>query len=231
MSRRPSWPASRSWREPHWSAVSRVRSPCSSVRPPAGRWRWTPRSRAGAPRGRRARWRGARAWRGAARAGSGDPLEGWRLDTTGWVELPNSCFAYSEAGRSLFGTRPVVAQMNPDLYRPRPGQGKVWERRKVARLERVDGRLRLFHSMHDNVHGFEITYEIDLATGTVVRAEHITPRLPYMGICSEPQRRITSLLDEIVDGGLRKRIQATLGGEGGCGQLYDLTSHLLTLLA
>ena len=132
----------------------------------------------------------------AERAATGDPAECWRLDTTGWAELPNSCFAYSEAGRSLFGTRTVVAQMNPDLYSPRPGQRNVFERRKVARLERVGGRLRLFHSMHDNVHGFEITYEIDLATGRFVRAEHITPRLPYMGICSEPQRRITALLDE-----------------------------------
>ena len=57
-----------------------------------------------------------------------------------------------------------------------------------------------------------------------MRAEHITPRLPYMGICSEPQRRITSLLGETADAGLRKRIQTTLGGEGGCGQLYDLTA-------
>jgi len=168
----------------------------------------------------------------AERAASGDPLECWRLDTTGWVELPNSCFAYSEAGRNLFGTRTVAAQMNPDLYSPRPGQRKVFERRKVARLERVnDGRLRLFHSMHDNVHGFEITYEIDLATGKIVRAEHVTPRLPYMGICSEPQRRIASLLGETVDAGLRKRIQTTIGGESGCGQLYDLTSDLLKLLA
>ena len=167
----------------------------------------------------------------AERAATGDPLECWRLDTTGWVELPNSCFAYSEAGRSLFGTRTVVAQMNPDLYSPRPGQRNVFERRKVARLERVGGRLRLFHSMHDNVHGFEITYEIDLATGKFVRAEHITPRLPYMGICSEPQRRITALLGETADVGLRKRIQTTLGGEGGCGQLYDLTADLLKLLA
>ena len=167
----------------------------------------------------------------AERSATGDPLECWRLDTTGWVELPNSCFAYSEAGRSLFGTRTVVAQMNPDLYSPRPGQRNVFERRKVARLERVGGRLRLFHSMHDNVHGFEITYEIDLATGRIVRAEHITPRLPYMGICSEPQRRITALLDETADAGLRKRIQTTLGGEGGCGQLYDLTADLLKLLA
>jgi hypothetical protein len=120
--------------------------------------------------------------------------------------------------------------MNPDLYSPRPGQRKVFERRKVARIERVDGRLRLFHSMHDNVHGFEITYEIETDTGKVVRAEHVTPRLPYMGICSEPQRRITSLLGETADAGLRKRIQTSLGGEAGCGQLYDLTSDLLKLL-
>jgi hypothetical protein len=106
----------------------------------------------------------------------------------------------------------------------------VFERRKVARLAREGGRLRLFHSMHDNVHGFEITYEIDLATGAIVRAEHVTPRLPYMGICSEPQRAITSLLGQAADPGLRKRIQATLGGEGGCAQLYDLTADLLKLL-
>jgi hypothetical protein len=84
--------------------------------------------------------------------------------------------------------------------------------------------------MHDNVHGFEVTYEIDVATGTIVRADHITPRLPYMGVCSEPQRRISALLGEPVDAGLRKRIQTTLGGEAGCAQLYDLTADLLKLL-
>ena len=120
--------------------------------------------------------------------------------------------------------------MQPDLYSPRPGQERVFDRRKVARLERRDGRLRLFHSMYDNVHGFEVTYEIDLASGRIVRAEHITPRLPYMGICSEPQRRIAALLGETADDGLRQRIQGHLGGESGCAQLYDLTSDLLKLL-
>ncbi len=166
----------------------------------------------------------------AERATAGDALECWTLDTTGWADLPNSCFTYSPAGRALFGTRAVATPMVPDLYSPRPGQARVFERRKVARLERGDGRLRLFHSMHDNVHGFEITYEIDLASNTVVRAEHVTPRLPYAGICSEPQRRITALLGEHADPGLRKRIQSTLGGEAGCAQLYDLTADLLKLL-
>jgi hypothetical protein len=165
----------------------------------------------------------------AERAAGGNAWECWQLDTTGWVDIPDSCFTYSPAGRALFGTRPIASPMQPDLYSPLPGQQKVFERRKIARLERRDGRLVLFHSMHDNCHGFEVTYEID-AGGRIVRAEHVTPRLPYMGICSEPQRKIAALLGETVDDGLRKRIQAHLGGPTGCAQLYDLTADLLTLL-
>jgi hypothetical protein len=165
----------------------------------------------------------------AERAAGGDPWECWQLDTAGWIDLPGSCFTYSDAGRALFGTRPIATPMQPDLYSPRPGQRGVFERRKVARLERRDGRLALFHAMHDNVHGFELTYEID-AAGRIVRAEHVTPRLPYMGICSEPQRRITALLGETADDGLRRRLQLHVGGPAGCAQLYDLTADLLKLL-
>jgi DUF2889 family protein len=167
----------------------------------------------------------------AERAAGGDAWECWQLDTTGWIDLPNSCFTYSDAGRALFAGRTIATPMQPDLYSPRPGARRVFERRKVARLERGDGRLRLFHSMHDNVHGFEVTYEVDLASGRIVRAEHLTPKLPYMGICTEPQRKILALLGETADGGLRKRIQAHLGGPTGCAQLYDLTADLLKLLA
>ena len=166
----------------------------------------------------------------AERTAGGDAWECWQLDMTGWVDLPNSCFTYSDAGRSLFGTRPIVTPMQPDLYSPRPGQRRVFARTKRARLERAAGRLKLFHSMYDNVHGFELTYEIELATGRIVRAEHITPRLPYMGICSEPQRKIAALLGETADEGLRRRIGSHLGGESGCAQLYDLTADLLKLL-
>jgi hypothetical protein len=166
----------------------------------------------------------------AERAAGGNARECWQLDMTGWVDLPNSCFTYTDAGRSLFGSRTVTTPMQPDLYASRLGQRRVFERKKVARLTRRNGRLALFHSMHDNVHGFEITYEIDLTTGRIVRAEHITPRLPYMGICSEPQRKIAALVGESADGGLRRRIQSHLGGETGCAQLYDLTSDLLKLL-
>jgi hypothetical protein len=165
----------------------------------------------------------------AERVAGGDPWECWQLDTTGWVDLPDSCFTYSDAGRALFGTRPIATPMQPDLYSPRPGQRGVFERRKLARLERREGRIALFHSMHDNCHGFEVTYEID-AADRIVRAEHVTPRLPYRGICTEPQRKIAALLGETVDDGLRRRLQLHLGGPAGCAQLYDLTADLLKLL-
>ena len=168
--------------------------------------------------------------RAEAERAAGDPLAYWHLDMAGWADPPDSCFTYSPAGRALFDARTVAAAAVPDLYSPRPGQRAVFERRKIARLARADGRLTLFHSMHDNVHGFELTLEIDLASGTITHAEHVTPRLPYMGVCSEPQRRFAALVGETADAGLRKRIQATLGGPDGCAQLYDLTSDLLKLL-
>jgi hypothetical protein len=156
--------------------------------------------------------------------------ECWRLDTEGWIDLPDSCFTYSDAGHALFASRTVVCASVPDLYSPRPGQRRVFVRRKVARLERTHGTLTLFHSMHDDVHGFELTYEVDLASGRIVSVQSLTPKLPYLGICSEPQRKIDALVGETLDDGLRKRIQSHLGGATGCAQLYDLTSDLLKLV-
>lgn len=167
----------------------------------------------------------------AERAAGGNSAACWELDTTGWTDLPDSCFTYSAAGRALFGTRTVVSPMWPDLYSPRLGQERVFVRRKVARVERAADRLHLFHSMHDNVHGFDLTYEIDAVSGRIVRADSVTSRLPYAGICSEPQGRIKALLGETVDAGLRKRLSAHVGGAAGCAQLFDLTADALKLLA
>ena len=160
----------------------------------------------------------------------GDAARCWDLDTAGWADLPNSCFTYSAAGRALLGTRPVATPMGPALYCPPPGATKVFHRRKLARLVRTGSRLDLFHAMHDNVHGFDVHYEIDLDAERITSAHSITSRLPYRGICDEPQRKIDALVGERVDAQLRRRIQGALGGEGGCAQLYDLTADLLKLL-
>jgi hypothetical protein len=167
----------------------------------------------------------------AERAAGGNAWACWQLDTSGWIDLPDSCFTYSAEGRALFGTRTVSSPMQPDLYSPRPGQTRVFVRKKVARIERVDGRLRLFHSMHDNVHGFEVTVEVDAASGRIEHADSVTSRLPYAGICSEPQGKIKALIGETVDAGFRKRLSHHVGGVRGCAQLFDLTADLLKLLA
>jgi hypothetical protein len=167
----------------------------------------------------------------AARASGGNARACWELDTAGWIDLPGSCFTYSDAGRALLARPGVSVTMTPDLYAPGPGQRRVFVRRKIARLERRGERLILGHSMHDNVHGFELRYEVDAATGRILAAEDVTSRLPYQGICSEPQTRQRSLIGETIDAGLPRRIQTLLGGPTGCAQLYDLTADLLRLLA
>jgi len=162
---------------------------------------------------------------------AGDAHACWALDMSSWIDLPGSCFTYSNEGRALLATRAVTTPMAVELYSPPPAARRLFARRKVMRLVRTGERLHLFHSMHDNVHGFDIHYEIDLLGGTVVAADSITSRLPYQGICTEPQGRINDLVGVPVDAALRKRIQSLLGGEQGCAQLYDLTADLLKLLS
>jgi hypothetical protein len=166
-----------------------------------------------------------------AHLASGGARACWELDNSSWIDLPGSCFTYSANGRALLDIREVSTPMAVELYSPPSAARRLFVRKKVMRLVRTQPRLHLFHSMHDNVHGFDIHYEIDLERGTVVAADSITSRLPYQGLCTEPQGRIDDLVGQPADAGLRKRIQSLLGGEQGCAQLYDLTADLLKLLS
>jgi len=153
-----------------------------------------------------------------------------QLDMTSWADLPGSCFTYSPAADALLATRAVTPTLPPTFYSPAPGATRVFVRRKLARLVRTGTRLHLFSSMHDDVHGFDVHYEIDTVSGTIVAADSITSRLPYRGLCDEPQARVRSMIGESVDALLRKRSQTLLGGEAGCAQLFDLTGDVLKLL-
>ena len=157
------------------------------------------------------------------------PVGHWRLDMQGWVDLPVSCYTYRTESERLFTERAVTTPMTAALYAPPAGAAGVFNRTKTARLERRDGGLALSHAMFDEVHSFQVWYRAD-AEGRLVEAESLTPRLPYQGICSEPQARVRALVGERLDAGLRKRLGGLVGGPAGCAQLYDLTADLLKLL-
>lgn len=159
------------------------------------------------------------------------PLGAWRLDLRGWADLPASCFTYRPESEALFAERAVTTPMSARLYGAAPGSGSLFHRTKVARLERRDGTLHLSHSMFDEVHAFQLWLVVDPATGLIREAGTLTPRLPYMGICSEPQGRLRALVGERLDANFRRRLGVLVGGREGCAQLYDLTADLLRLLS
>jgi hypothetical protein len=158
------------------------------------------------------------------------PVGFWRLDMRGWVDLPESCYTYRPESEALFGHREIRTAMHPGLYAPTLGASRVFNRTKTARLERRDGHLLLAHSMFDEVHSFRIWYAVDAESGAILDAGSITPRLPYHGVCSDPQRNIASMVGQTLGPELRKRISSLIGGLSGCAQLYDLTADLLKLL-
>jgi hypothetical protein len=158
------------------------------------------------------------------------PAEFHRLDLAAWPELVDLCFTYRRESASLFDGGSVRTPAVAAMYTGQPGQQLVFHRYKRARLERTGPTVYLYQSMFDQVHGFELWYDVDAATRTVVDARLLTPRLPYMGICDQPQRRVRDMVGVTLDAEWPRAVRSRLGGREGCFQLTDLTSDLIRLL-
>ena len=159
------------------------------------------------------------------------PVGAWRLDTQGWADLPGSCYTYRPEAEALFATRAVSTPVPPQIYGAPPGAPGIFNRTRVVRLERRPDHLHLAHAMFDEVHSFQVWYVVDPERGVVLDVGSLTPRLPYAGICSDPQARVRELVGQRLDAGLRQRLGSLVGGAQGCAQLFDLTADLLTLLS
>jgi hypothetical protein len=158
------------------------------------------------------------------------PAEFHQLDLEAWPELVDLCFTYRRESAALFTERAVRTPAIAAMYGGPPGQKLAFHRYKRSRLERVENALALYQSMFDQVHGFELWYDVDGESQRVVDARLLTPRLPYMGICEEPQRRVREMVGVTLDAGWPAAVRARLGGRQGCFQLTDLTSDLFRLL-
>jgi Protein of unknown function (DUF2889) len=159
------------------------------------------------------------------------PEEFHRLDLEAWPELLDLCFTYRAETAPLFRDRPVRTPAVVDMYAAPPGRPLVFHRYKRSHVARAGAMLSLYQSMFDQVHGFELWYDVDEASHEVVAARLLTPRLPYMGICDEPQRRVREMVGLKLGADWAEVVRARLGGRRGCFQLTDLTSDLCRLLA
>jgi hypothetical protein len=158
------------------------------------------------------------------------PAEFHRLDLQAWPELVDLCFTYSRDSEALFAERPVRTPAMVEMYASPPGQKLVFHRYKRTHVARAGNTFSLYQSMFDHVHGFELWYELDAESHDVVSARALTPRLPYMGICEEPQQRIRDMVGVRVGPDWPGVVRARLGGRRGCFQLTDLSTDLFRLL-
>jgi hypothetical protein len=158
------------------------------------------------------------------------PAEFHRLDLEAWPELIDLCFTYRMETRALFAERAVRTPATVDMYSPAPGRALVFHRYKRSHVARAGPTLVLYQSMFDQVHGFELWYDVNTESHEVTASRVLTPRLPYMGICDEPQQRARDMVGVKLDADWAGNVRARLGGRRGCFQLTDLTSDLCRLL-
>jgi hypothetical protein len=159
------------------------------------------------------------------------PADFHRLDLEAWPELLDLCFTYREETRALFEERLVRTPATLAMYASPPGRHFVFHRYKRSHVARRGPLLALYQSMFDQVHGFELWCDVDRSSHEIVAARVLTPRLPYLGICNEPQERVRDLIGVTLDADWAGEVRSRLGGRRGCFQLTDLTSDLCRLLS
>ena len=158
------------------------------------------------------------------------PADFHQLDLEAWPELVDLCFTYRKETSALFAERAVRTPATAEMYSPPPGRPLVFHRYKRSHVARAGTTLALYQSMFDQVHGFELWYDVDTRSHEIVAARVLTPRLPYMGICDEPQQRAREMVGVTLDADWAGSVRGRLGGRRGCFQLTDLTGDLCRLL-
>ena len=155
------------------------------------------------------------------------------LDTTGWVDLPNSCFTYSAAGRALFGTphggdADGARSLQPAARARRGSSSAARWRAWSARTGGCASSTRCTTTSTASRSPTRSTWPRGRDRARRARDAAAALRRHLLGAAAARSPRCSA---RRADAGLRKRIQSHLGGEAGCAQLYDLTADLLKLLA
>lgn len=163
---------------------------------------------------------------------SDDPTEGaraaWRKDRGYMPDLVNSCYTYRDESADLFDRRDVRCGFSAEITRPRPGERRVFWRRKRVAVTANEGVFDCLSGMEDSIHDIEVRFTLG-ADGVISSAGSRGLRLPYHGICEDAQNRTPGLIGLHVTGEFIRQFADVVGGRSGCTHLFDLSIDCLRL--
>lgn len=158
----------------------------------------------------------------------------WLKDREYMADLANSCYTYRDESTEFFKIREVRCGFGPELFRPKPGDKRVfWRNKSLAIREyRSQDESRTYScasAMEDSIHDIKIDFDLS-RDGLISNARSHGLRLPYHGICEDVQLRTPGLNGLRISQNFLRQIADLIGGAGGCTHLFDLSLDCLRLL-
>src|SRR5262245_24756144 len=156
----------------------------------------------------------------------------WLKDRA-YMGLANTCYTYRDESESLFASRGVRCGFGAELTRPKPGSKRVfWRNKRLAIELKAGGNGETVYvcesAMEDSIHDIKIGFDLS-SDGLVSNAWSSGARLPYHGICEDPQLRTQALNGLKVTGAFVGQFAEHVGGAQGCAHLFDLSIDVLRL--
>jgi hypothetical protein len=150
----------------------------------------------------------------------------WLKDRAYMPDLANSCYTYRDESTELFAARDVRCGFGDDLYRPKPGDKRVFWRNKSLSIELQTNGYSCESAMEDSIHDIRIGFDLS-SRGVISNAASRGTRLPYHGICEDPHLRTAGLNGMQVTGRFVQQFAEHVGGAQGCTHLFDLSIDVL----
>jgi DUF2889 family protein len=157
----------------------------------------------------------------------------WLKDRDYMADLANSCYTYRDETEELFKIREVRCGFGAEIFRPKPGDKRVfWRTKRLAIKERLanDGNTAYSceSAMEDSIHDIKIDFDLSV-DGVISNARSRGLRLPYHGICEDAQSRTAGLNGLRMSASFVKEFADHIGGTSGCTHLFDLSIDCLRL--
>jgi Protein of unknown function (DUF2889) len=157
----------------------------------------------------------------------------WLKDRAYMADLANSCYTYRDESADLFKTREVRCGFGAEIFRPKPGDKRVFWRNKRLAIEKrasQDGGIAYAceSAMEDRIHDIKVDFDLS-EDGLISNARSRGLRLPYHGICEDAQLRTAGLNGLRISPSFISQFADRIGGAAGCTHLFDLSIDCLRL--